>query len=189
MVPNFDPNTMSYDVEVDNSVTSIYVNAVQQDSQSVVTTGNGLHNLVTGENTILIKVKSAIGVYRTYTLNINRKKSDNNYLSSLSIISNNKEIPFDFNKEKNDYSISVDSSVEYITLKATKEDSNASISNTGIKKLNLGSNEFEIPVVSESGMTNIYKITINREASTNNAVKIITPSVGTLTPEFNTGDK
>ena len=189
LVPNFDPNTMSYDVEVDNSVTSIYVNAVQQDSQSVVTTGNGLHNLVTGENTILIKVKSAIGVYRTYTLNINRKKSDNNYLSSLSIISNNKEIPFDFNKEKNDYSISVDSSVEYITLKATKEDSNASISNTGVKKLNLGSNEFEIPVVSESGMTNIYKITINREASTNNAVKIITPSVGTLTPEFNTGDK
>ena len=189
LVPNFDPNTMSYDVEVDNNVTSIYVNAVQQDSQSIVTTGNGLHNLVTGENTILIKVKSAIGVYRTYTLNINRKKSDNNYLSSLSIISNNKEIPFDFNKEKNDYSISVDSSVEYITLKATKEDSNASISNTGVKKLNLGSNEFEIPVVSESGMTNIYKITINREASTNNAVKIITPSVGTLTPEFNTGDK
>ena len=189
LVPDFDPNIMNYDVEVDNSITSIYVNAIQQDSQSVITTGNGLYNLITGKNTILIKVKSAIGVYRTYTLNINRKKSDNNYLSSLSVISNNKEIPFDFNKEKNDYSISVDSSVEYITLKAIKEDSNASVSNTGVKKLSMGVNEFEIPVISESGITNIYKITINREASTNNNVKTITPSVGILTPEFNPGDK
>ena len=182
--PEFNPNTMNYVVDVENNISSIDINAIVQDSQSVVTVGNGTHTLITGENEIVIKVKSAIGVYRVYTLKVNRKKSDNNYLSSLIVTSNNKNIPINFEKTNNNYSINVDSSVDYINIKAVSEEKSSTVSNIGTKKINLGINNFEILVTSESGLVNVYKLTVERKASSNNNVILIKPSVGSLNVSF-----
>ena len=182
--PEFNPNTMNYVVDAENNISSIDINAVVQDSQSVVTVGNGTHTLITGENEIVIKVKSAIGVYRVYTLKVNRKKSDNNYLSSLIVTSNNKNIPINFEKTNNNYSINVDSSVDYINIKAFSEEKSSTVSNIGTKKINLGINNFEILVTSESGLVNVYKLTVERKASSNNNVILIKPSVGLLNVSF-----
>ncbi len=87
--------------------------------------------------------------------------STNNYLSSLSIEGQNISPKFD--KNKNDYTITLDSNVEEITIKATKEDSKAKINGIGTKKVSEGENKFNIVVTSEKGTKRTYTLTVTIE--------------------------
>lgn len=52
-----------------------------------------------------------------------------------------------------------------ITISATKNNSEASVSGTGTKSLNLGENSFEIVVTAENGSKKTYKITVTMKES------------------------
>lgn len=87
--------------------------------------------------------------------------STNNNLKSLTI-STGKLSP-KFSKDKTEYTVSLDSTVEKITVKASPEDSKAVVSGTKEYNLGLGTNKIEIVVTSEKGTKKTYKITINVE--------------------------
>lgn len=87
--------------------------------------------------------------------------STNNNLKSLTI-STGKLSP-KFSKDKTEYTVSLDSTIEKITVKASPEDSKAVVSGAKEYNLGLGTNKIEIVVTSEKGTKKTYKITINVE--------------------------
>lgn len=68
----FKPGITSYDVEVENSVTSIEIYAKTQDPYAKAT-GGGKKNLSEGKNSFNIVVTAQNGTKKTYTINITRK--------------------------------------------------------------------------------------------------------------------
>lgn len=90
-----------------------------------------------------------------------REKSTNNKLKSLSI--SNFELKPAFNTDTKEYQLLVPSTTEKITINATKADNYASIDGTGEKAVDLGANFFEVIVTSETGVSNIYTITVTVE--------------------------
>lgn len=72
LTPTFQRFTESYDVTVENSVSSINVNAVAADSRATVN-GTGNYNLDVGNNEIEVKVTAENGDVRTYRIHVNRK--------------------------------------------------------------------------------------------------------------------
>ena len=90
-----------------------------------------------------------------------REKSNNNKLKSLSV--SDFTISPEFNASTNEYYLTVPSTTEKITISATKADSYATLEGTGEKEVNLGTNVFEIVVTSETGISNIYKLTVSVE--------------------------
>jgi len=88
-----------------------------------------------------------------------REKSTNNNLQSLSV--EGYEISPKFNSKTKEYSVSVPNTVDKIKINATKADSYASLSGDGEKEVEEGANLFEIIVTSETGVANLYKLTVN----------------------------
>jgi len=88
-----------------------------------------------------------------------REKSTNNNLQSLSV--EEYEISPKFNSKTKEYSVSVPNTVDKIKIIATKADSYASLSGDGEKEVEEGANLFEIIVTSETGVANLYKLTVN----------------------------
>lgn len=87
--------------------------------------------------------------------------STNNYLSSLAI--DGYTLAQTFNKEVNEYTISLDSSVEEINIIAKQEDKKARISGDGKHKVSEGDNKFSIVVTSEKGTQRTYTINVKVE--------------------------
>ena len=84
--------------------------------------------------------------------------STNNNLKSLTITGYNLEQTF--NKDTLTYTVKVPSSVEEITINATKEDSTANIVGTGKFKVSEGENKFDIIVTSQKGTKKTYTIKV-----------------------------
>jgi beta-N-acetylglucosaminidase/uncharacterized protein YraI len=72
MTQTFDKFTQTYDVTVENSVSSITVTAAAVDSKAVVS-GTGAYSLNVGSNEISVKVTAQNGDVRTYKIYVNRK--------------------------------------------------------------------------------------------------------------------
>lgn len=90
------------------------------------------------------------------------EKSSNNNLASITIdgtpITN-------FNKDTLEYTLEdVENEKTSIEIKANAEDTKATVSGTGTKDLEVGTNTFEIKVTAEDGTTKTYKINVKREA-------------------------
>jgi len=185
--PVFSPDTMVYNVEVANDITEITVDAEASDSTAKIISGLGKHKLVIGQNKIFVKVRSMTGVERTYTIHVNRQSSDDNSLLKLQVFNGTELLAMtpSFDKDTLKYTLSVPASVKFVTISAEAANAAASITGDGTKELTLDVNTFPVEVMSEGGTSKTYEIEITRVKSTNNKVLNITPSVGTLAPEFN----
>ncbi|MGN1269002.1 MAG: cadherin-like beta sandwich domain-containing protein, partial [Candidatus Aphodocola sp.] len=107
------------------------------------------------------------------TTTTTKAKSDNNYLSSISV---NEEELSDFSKTTTKYYVEVDNDTKKISIDATAEDELASVDIDGPKSLSVGDNEYTISVTSESNTTKIYKVIVTRaekEESSSTDVKNI----------------
>lgn len=106
------------------------------------------------------------------TVTVNVPKSSVNTLSSLKI---NGTLVIGFDKNVIEYNLGKtnDSSIE---ISAVGEDSKATITGTGTKSLNYGTNSFDIVVKAENGSVKTYKIIISRNdnRSTNNYLSSLT---------------
>lgn len=109
-------------------------------------------------DTATVTVKEAVTTTKT-TTTTTKAKSDNNYLSSISV--NDEEIS-DFSKTTTKYYVEVDNDVTKISIDATAEDELASVDIDGPKSLAVGDNEYTISVTSESNTTKIYKVIVTR---------------------------
>ena len=180
ITPTFDKKTQYYEIEVDSNIDKININGTPEDENATLT-GNGTTTLEKGENYIYLTVKSTTGVERVYTIKVTRKLSDNNKLRSLSV--NTGELSPTFDKDTNEYQLTVKEGVNEIEISAKAEDENATISGDGTYSV-VGNNTYEITVTAEDGSINVYKIIVEKLASSNNNIENIIPSSGTLNPNY-----
>ena len=104
------------------------------------------------------------------TINNNGNKPSTNNSSTNSNLSQNNDIKtlavdgFDLVKvDNNNYTLSVSNSVTSIIITATAYDAKAKVSGGGIHKLDVGENNIEIVVTSESGSKNKINVKVTRK--------------------------
>lgn len=185
VTPTFNKNILTYSIDVDNSKTSIELIGEAVDKSATVT-GLGEHNLKTGKNEFPITVTTSTGIKRTYYITVNRSKATDNYLEFLEVKTKNTVYTLNplFNKEVNNYTINVPVGTETITINGKTSDK-ATVTGLGTKTVQVGENKYTIEVTSENKDINTYTITVIREASSNNYLIDLIPSIGTLKPNFN----
>jgi len=93
-IPGFDPDLKVYTLsDVENAISDITIGATPEDADAQIVSGTGIIALSTKPNEDLsdeynhlkVIVKAENGETETYTINVKRKKSDDNKLSSLSV--------------------------------------------------------------------------------------------------------
>lgn len=164
LVPDFNPNTLSYSLSVANDVASVNINATAE-SDTATVTGTGEKTLTTGLNTFDIDVVAEDGTKKTYVIVVSKAASSNNNLASLLA-----DHPFtpEFNKNTLSYNATVDNNIDKINIMAVAEDPNATVTGNGDHPLVIGNNEIEITVTAEDNTFRIYTINVYREPSDNN---------------------
>ena len=87
--------------------------------------------------------------------------SKNNNLSSLGV--EGYTLNEEFNKDTLEYTVTVPSDIEKITLTGAAEDKKASINGLGEFEVSEGENKFEVVVTAENGSTKTYTVKVNVE--------------------------
>lgn len=99
--------------------------------------------------------------------NGNNSSPNNNQNNNLSTNNNLKEIKVDgYNLKKvdnNNYTLEVMNNVDSINISATAEDSKAKVTGTGSHKLQVGENNIEVIITSESGAQNKINVKVTRK--------------------------
>jgi len=164
---DFNKETGSYVVEVENDVTSITIGANVEDTKSSLV-GTGTFDLKLYDNKFELVVTAENQTTRTYTLNIVRKDelgfshelSKNNYLSSLTI----EGLEFPFVKETNAYVLTVEKDISTITINAVADEPTASVESSTTAELAYGQNAIRISVIAESGAKRDYFLFVYRKS-------------------------
>lgn len=137
-------------------------NTTKTFSVTCKSTSTGIINFVmSGDITSSDGTNTKISGSKSVTVVTPREKSTNNKLKSLSV--EGYDISPSFDKDVNEYSVNVPSTIDKINIVAKKADSYASIEGTGEKTIEEGVNTFEIVVTSETGVSNTYKLIVNVE--------------------------
>ena len=181
---SFDPDTKTYNVDVAYEVTSATITAVAnyKDATATVT---GPTVMSVGNNTYTITVTAEDGSIDTYQINVNRKKSTNNNLTSLKVLNSGTDYLNNFAKDKTTYDVSVPNEVTSVNVVATLEDSlNATVSGDGSKSLETGLNVYAVEVEASSGDKKSYTLNITRELNANNKLKSLEVAGHSLSPSF-----
>ena len=180
--PDFNSKTTSYTASVDNTVAELNVLATTTDPNASYYV-LGSNYLVGGSNTVKVIVTAEDGTTtKEYNITVEKDKSTNNYLSSLSV--ENHEISPEFDKNTKKYSLTVNKEISNINILAQAEDSRSTVTGIGNKELNVGLNTFNISVTSESGEINTYELEVTRKEGTNSLLESLFISEGKLSPTF-----
>lgn len=208
--PVFASDTVDYTVNVATAVTSVTVSATKSDPNAVISgsliVGAGI---ATGQatiplggqgtsTTVTVTVTAPNGNAKTYSITVNRL-SNNNNLSNLTVVPGTLSPSFASNTLT--YAVDVANNVTQVTVTATKADPNAVLSGsipdpgagqaTGQATVQLGgpgtATVVTITVTAPNGNNKTYRISVNREASSNNNLSALTVSPGTLDPVFDSG--
>jgi hypothetical protein len=163
--PAFNASITNYTVDVINSVTSITITATANDANATVS-GDGAKSLNVGANTFNIVVTAKDGTTKkTYTVIVTRVASNDATLSNLSV-NEGTLLPL-FSQSIFAYTVEVENEIENITINATPNHPNATVSGTGTKTLIEGTNNFGIVVTAENNTTSqTYNLVINRKNAT-----------------------
>ena len=155
----FEPNSYTYDLEVENDVTFLTIVPTPLSEEDSFTISASSMNLNEGLNKIEVIVTNVTGERGIYTFNVTRKEklSDNNYLASITI--KNHQINFDPSVTSYTVEIGKESSldIEYET-----ESKSANCRILGNAALEDGS-VITMIVVAEDGSTREYDITVKRK--------------------------
>jgi len=187
--PGFSFDKTSYTVSVDEKVSSIVIGATAQDRNASVS-GVGQKNLNFGDNNFSIVVKAESGATKTYNINVNRKdnRSNDNKLKSLTV--NGGSLSPEFSSGTNNYNLSVPFEITKLDLSAVANDSKATVSINNPDLIAEKTTNVIINVKAENGSVNTYTIKVsrgkdpNKVLSTDNKLLSLIPSVGMLSPIF-----
>ncbi len=182
---NFTSGTTSYTVNVPYETTSISIYATKGHSGQTIS-GTGTKTLSVGTNTFSVKVTAEDGTTtKTYTLNIVRSAT-----SSVATLSNLGITPEEydfttFTSGTTSYEVDVPYEAEVIEIYAEATSSRATVTGTGEKTLEVGTNTFEVIVTAEDGTTQTYTLIITR-ANEHGWIGLINIEIAgyTLNPEF-----
>lgn len=164
LTPAFDKDVTEYSMTIGTDVDSLEIKAVAEDSSAKVEV-SGNDKLLTGENTIEVKVTAEDGTVRTYKINVTKGENANIVpsfgLSELSI--DGYTLSPEFNKGIYEYKLDIeDSSITSLNVNAKSDEENAVIDISGNDELKLGENIITILVKSEDGEDVVtYQIVVN----------------------------
>ncbi len=207
------PTKDDFNITTPANTSKIKVTATPNDSKSTVTvlnTNSSGENLINvGENTITVNVTSeagANGITKSYTIHVKRLSNETK-LKSLNVTSNpigtflptfNANLDVTVGK----YTYTYPSTVSSIEISATVEDTDkAYVSildktkgetvndtnkklNTSTKTVGIDTKEVSIIVTGENGDTREYAIDLTKTKSTDNALKSLSISNGTIKETF-----
>lgn len=176
---DFKKTTTTYNINVDNNIGKITIDANLDDSKSSFENGFGprVVNLSLGNNTVYIKVRSESGQVRTYILYINRNDGRDSDSSLKDITLSSGKISFD--KDTLEYKVTVEYNIDKMKIEATPNSAKSKVTINGNEDLSVGDNVFKISVEAENGKVTVYTINIVRKEqgekiSNNNSIKSIT---------------
>jgi hypothetical protein len=161
-IEDFDPDTLTYTVNVPEGTTSIELIGVPEVDTTTTKILDGSSIISAGTTSKRIMAIAENGTNTTYTVDIVRPASSNNYLSDLIVMNDENRVGVeDFDKNTTEYTINVDNEVRSLNVTGVKEFNTATIYGNGTYYLNTGSNEIEIICESEDKTSKTYKITVN----------------------------
>lgn len=180
-------STSSFTITANNSAGRIEISS---SNPSVATVSESSIFLDMQSNTITVKGNkvgtATIKVYasdvttyddedlsgKTYQINVtvSEKKQPTTDVTQNQHLSTNNKIKElkvkDYNLQKvddNNYTLTVDNDVTSIDIEATPEDKKSKISGDGSHELNVGENNIEVKITSESGVTNKINVKVTRK--------------------------
>jgi len=185
--PSFSVTELNYGTDVPHDISSLNLFLTKMDVNQTLTVTGATYNTVTGNvyaysasslmigsNPIQIEVTAQDGTANTYSVIVNRAAaaSGNADLSGLSLSSG--ALNPIFTPETTTYTSSVPNGVSSLTVTASVDDRNATLTVNGIStlsgesssgiSLNVGSNLITIVVTAQNGTTKTYIVTVTREA-------------------------
>ncbi len=187
-VSGFNKNTLTYNMTTEK--TSINIAASASSSYAKIS-GTGKKTVNYGKNVYDVVVTSESGSKKIYKINVTRpdNRETINTLSSLSVVGYT--INPSFSSKTNTYKLNVDSSVNSISIKATRTSLKSSfVSGFGERsvKLDYGDNNVLVKVKAENEKINTYTIVVNRKdnRSSNNYLRELTVKEGNIKFDKNT---
>ncbi len=184
-VSGFSKDKLEYSITVPYTQTSIKLGATVNEENARITSGTGsFDGLKVGENVYNIVVTAQDGkTVSTYTVKVNRTAAaTNNNLMYIKV--NNGTLSPEYDPNVTEYKVTVPYGVTDIKITYAMANEFATAALKGNGKLNVGENAFTIEVTAQSGAVKKYTVTVIRERCTDNTLKSITLSTGTLTPSF-----
>ena len=181
----FDPEETTYTYTTDPDETEVIIDAtVPEGSGSTVVSGPGTYNpATTPEVTIVVKAED--NTEKRYVINLVRGESSNADLSDLTI---DGETINGFAPNTTEYTVSVSSDTDKITIGAELADDRAELSGDGEKTLDYGpNNQFTITVTAEDGTPKVYTINVTREYKHIDTLTTLTVD-GVEVPNFHSTD-
>ena len=167
----FNKDTLTYSLTVPSTVDKVNILATLADTRASKT-GDGERNISVGLNPLEVHVVAEDETTdKTYTINVTKQSGDAT-LSNLTLSG----IDFGtFTSDTTTYTVTVPYTTSSTTVSATKHDSKATIvtasSTLGNQELSVGANEIKVLVKAEDpNVTNEYKVTVTREAASDNAL-------------------
>ncbi len=184
LVPEFNPDTLEYNVKVENYIDSIRVTGKAESDSSTVT-GFGEHNLDVGTNKITITVTSESGNKKDYIINVTRKSNTRNTLESLVISDENRSYALnpEFDKDTENYTVELPRYLKEVTVTAKAEDESSTVTGTGLVSID-GKDKIVVTVTSESGEEKTYIVDIIRVKSSIAYIKSLVVKNGEIDKEF-----
>ena len=155
---------------LENNTTTLYFTAQKAGTASITVNATDVAdeagNTFTGKRILYVTVKEKSsstgsssnnnGNNKKPSVDVNKKYSSNNYLSSLSI--DGYTLDPVFNKDTLEYSVSLKVDTTKINVSATTEDNKASVKGIGEVAVNDGPNTIIVVVTAENGNEKQYKI-------------------------------
>lgn len=172
--PEFNKDITEYDLKVTDEVESLEVKAIAEDGKAKVkVTGND--KLLTGVNTIEIKVTAEDETVRTYKINVTKGEAteEGTGLSELTV--DGYTLTPEFSSNVHEYTVNIaDPSVTSININTKAFEENAKVEVIGNEELKLGENIVTILVTSEDGKnTYTYQLVVNITEKTEENNQII----------------
>ena len=166
MSPTFQKEIKEYYLTIGEEVNNLEITAYPENENSKVTV-RGSQNLKIGMNVITIKVvaenESQETEYKIYVTKTKSKANANANLENLAV--ENSVLAPTFWEDVTNYKITVNNEVDKINILAVPQSQFAKVKVTGENKLKDGSNQVEIMVTAENGVTfKKYQIEVYRKS-------------------------
>ena len=183
LTPEFASNVLDYTVNVERDIAAITFTATAASNMEISGhTGEQALDFGTNNFAITVRPQGVDNVSETYNITVNRAKNNDATLSELSVTEGT--LTPAFSPEVLEYTVDVANDVTTISVTATVNDTNASVTGTGEHALEAGDNTLEITVTAQDGTVQTYTIVVNRAKSSDATLSALSVTQGTLTPAF-----
>ena len=181
MLPEFDPDTNNYVLNIDRDVQSVQLSGSTQSARASVA-GLGVVRITSDQQVANITVTAENGSRNTYSVLIQRGKDGNSKLSDLRV--KGETLSPSFDEDETHYAVAVPYETTQVVVEADVAKPTSTVSGTGTKDLAEGDNIITVTVTAENGSTTDYEITVHRASIDSAEISDLWIEEGELSPKF-----